>query len=182
MTQRPASSFVSTSAAALLIFAVLSGPGAPPAIAASPTTVHGGGTGTFGSDLDGDGDIDGSQFAFTARTEGGDADGRFMCLMAGRSDILGLPIMSVTGPITGGSASGSSAHFSGTARINLGNGIMFHGVPFRVDVREGGPGVGQLELTVIGAFDGVPGDTVLGNGNYDLPPETVRSGGIAVGP
>jgi hypothetical protein len=181
MTQRHASSFVSTPAAALLILAVLSGPVAPQAIAASRTMVHGGGTGTFGSDLDGDGDIDGSQFAFTAWINGGDAKGRFMCLMAGRSDILGLPIMSVMGPITDGSASTSSAHFSGTATIDLGNGTMFRGVPFRVDVRDGGPGVGQLELTVIGAFDGVPGDTVVGNGNYDLPPETVRSGSIVVG-
>ncbi|MGH3103590.1 MAG: hypothetical protein ACRDN6_05780 [Gaiellaceae bacterium] len=44
----------------------------------------------------------------------------------------------------------------------------------------GGPGVGRLTLTVIGAFDGVPGDTVPGNGNYDLPPETVTSGRISL--
>jgi hypothetical protein len=180
MTQRHASSFISTPAAALLIVAVLAGH-APPAVAASRTMVHGGGTGTFGSDLDGDGDIDGSQFAFTARMSNRDARGRFMCLMAGRSDILGLPIMSVMGPITGGSVTASSARFSGSATIDLGNGIMFHDVPFRVDVRGGGPGEGQLKLTVIGAFDGVPGDTVVGNDNYDLPPETVRSGSIVVG-
>ena len=44
----------------------------------------------------------------------------------------------------------------------------------------GGPGVGQLQLTVIGAFDGVPGDTTTGNGNYDLPPETVATGQISI--
>jgi hypothetical protein len=33
-----------------------------PTVAQSDTRVTGGGTGTFGDDLDGDGDIDGSQF------------------------------------------------------------------------------------------------------------------------
>jgi hypothetical protein len=175
-------SFISlfTAAAALLLSAPF-GPNVAPAAATSLTTVHGGGTGTFGTDLDGDGDIDGSQFAFTVSIGGPGAGGRFMCLMAGRSDILGLPIMQVVGPIRDGSATGSSASFTGSATIDLGNGTMFRGVPYRVEVREGGTGVGVLQLTVIGAFDGVPGDTVVGNGNYDLPSETVRSGRIVVG-
>jgi hypothetical protein len=155
--------------------------GAPASAGSSPLGgVHGGGTGTFGADLDGDGDIDGSQFGFTARPGGGGLRGRFMCLMAGRSDILGLSIMSVTGPITGGWSSGDAAMLSGTATVNLGNGTAFHGVPFEVFVSSGGPGVGTLQLSVIGAFDGVPGDTVTGNGNYDLPVETVRTGSIAI--
>jgi hypothetical protein len=155
-------------------------PAASPAMAASRAMVRGGGTGTFGADLDGDGDIDGSQFAFTAGIGGGSTSGRFMCLMAGRSDILGLPIMKVAGPITTGSASASSATFGGVATVDLGNGTIIRGVPYRVTVHDGGPGTGKLQLTVIGAFDGVPGDTVIGNGNYDLPPETVRSGHIVV--
>ena len=53
-------------------------------------------------------------------------------------------------------------------------------MPFTVRVTAGGPGVGTLQLTVIGAFDGVPGDTKPGNGNYDLPVETVRSGQIKI--
>jgi len=53
-------------------------------------------------------------------------------------------------------------------------------VPFQVVLHAGGPGVGQLQLTVIGAFDGVPGDTTTGNGNYDLPPETVATGQISI--
>jgi hypothetical protein len=40
--------------------------------------------------------------------------------------------------------------------------------------------VGRLKLTVIGAFDGVAGDTLPGNGNYDLPTETVATGRITV--
>src|ERR671936_271318 len=91
-------------AASLTVTAVAVWLVATPAAAASSTHVHGGGTGTFGADLDDDGDIDGSQFAFTAQVSNGGATGRFMCLMAGRSDILGLPIMSVTGRISSGSA------------------------------------------------------------------------------
>ncbi len=42
-------------------------------------------------------------------------------------------------------------------------------MPFRVPVTLGGAATGTLQLTVIGAFDGVLGDTAPGNGNYDLP-------------
>lgn len=153
-----------------------------PASARGSTRVTGGGTGTFGADLDGDGDIDGSQFGIgvTIRADGS-AQGHFLCLMAGRSDILGLPVMAVQGQVTEGSDNaGGSVTFSGTGSVNLGNGQIFTGVPFTVTVTAGEPEVGTLQLTVIGAFDGVPGDTLTGNGNYDLPIETVRSGRIEI--
>lgn len=151
--------------------------------AAAPTVVNGGGTGTFNADLDGDGDIDGSHFGLNVRFLGGaSASGHFECLMAGRADILGLPLMAVEGKVTGGSASGAGATFSGIATVNLGMGAasIFRGVPFGVTITPGGPGVGALQLTVIGAFDGVPGDMSPGNGNYDLPRETVATGQIAM--
>ncbi|MBI3304337.1 MAG: hypothetical protein HYZ72_19905 [Deltaproteobacteria bacterium] len=101
--------------------------------------------------------------------------------MAGRSDILGLSLLAVQGPVTSGSDNGDgSVTFSGSGTVNLGNGQIFTGVPFKVTVTAGGPGVGTLQLTVIGAFDGVPGDTHIGNGNYDLPIETVSSGRIKI--
>jgi hypothetical protein len=73
--------------------------------------VTGGGTGTFADgkidpwdiddldgDLDGDGDIDGSQFGMgVIMFADGLAQGHFECLMAGASDILGLPLMAVEG-------------------------------------------------------------------------------------
>jgi len=146
------------------------------------TRVHGGGTGSFGADLDGDGQIDGSQFGFVvAMTGNGVARGSFLCLMAGRSEILGLHLMSVQGQVTAGVLNtDGSATFSGIASVNLGNGTIFRGVPFRVTVLPGGPGVGSMQLTVVGAFDGVPGDTTPGNDNYDLPVETVATGQIAM--
>ena len=153
------------------------------ASAAGVTMVRGGGTGSFGADLDGDGQIDGSQFGMSLAIRGdGSAGGSFLCLMAGRSQILGLHLMSVQGQVTGGMLNADgSATFSGTGSVNLGGGTIAPGLGFRVTTRPGGPGVGQMQLTVIGAFDGVPGDTTTGNGNYDLPWETVRSGQIAVG-
>jgi hypothetical protein len=153
-----------------------------PAIAQGSTRVTGGGTGTFGADLDGDGDIDGSQFGIgvTIRADGS-AKGHFLCLMAGRSDILGLPIMAVQGQVTDGSDNGDgSVTFSGGGTVNLGNGQIFTGILFAVTVTAGDSEVGTLQLTVIGAFDGVPGDTLIGNGNYDLPIETVSSGRIDI--
>ena len=101
--------------------------------------------------------------------------------MAGRSDILGLPVMAVQGPVRSGGVNGDgSVTFSGVGTVNLGNGTIFNGIPFNVTVTAGGPGVGTLQPTVMGAFDGVPGDTLPGNGNYDLPVETVASGRIKI--
>jgi len=148
--------------------------------ASSIVVVSGGGSGTFGADLDGDGDIDGSHFGLGVIIGSNHAQGHFECLMAGNADILGLPLMAVEGRVTASSLSGSSATFSGVATVNLGNGNIFRGVPFAVTVTAGGPGLGTLQLTVIGVFDGVPGDTVPGNGNYDLPVETVATGQISI--
>lgn len=154
----------------------------PVAVAEAPVHVTGGGTGTFFADLDGDGDIDGSHFGLGASFAGGAMRGTFMCQMAGNADILGLPLMAVEGRITGGSASAATgtAVLTGAATVNLGDAGRFRNVPYRVELWAGGPGVGRLKLTVIGAFDGVPGDTVPGNGNYDLPVETVATGRISV--
>jgi hypothetical protein len=152
------------------------------ASAAGLTTAIGGGTGSFGTDLDGDGRVDGSQFGLAVTILGGGrATGQFLCLMAGRSQILGLSVMSVQGKVTGGATNtDGSATFTGVATINLGNGQIFRGVSFRVTAWAGGPGSGMMQLSVIGAFDGVPGDSDVGNGNYDLPVETVRSGHIVM--
>lgn len=147
--------------------------------------VMGGGTTTFGADLDGDGDVDGSHFGFAAVIAGdGSAQGDFTCLMAGNANFLGLRLMAVQGPVTSGAPDGRS--FSGTATVKVlnafGPGVQstFRDIPFAVVVTPGGPGVGTLQLTVFGVFDGVPGDTKPANGNYDLAVETVVSGGIAI--
>src|SRR3989449_1446205 len=75
--------------------------------------VTGGGTTTFGADLDGDGDVDGSHFGFAAVIAGdGSAQGHFTCLMAGNANFLGLHLMAVQGPVTSGALDGRS--FRGT--------------------------------------------------------------------
>ena len=152
------------------------------ASAAGVTKVHGGGTGTFGADLDGDGQTDGSQFGMGVTIRGSDtAAGHFLCLMAGRSRFLDLAVMSVEGQVGAGTLNDArSVTFMGVGTVNLGKGDIFRGIPFEVRVWAGGPGVGKMQLTVIGVFDGVPGDSIPGNGNYDLPPETVVSGQIAI--
>src|SRR5216117_3207366 len=86
------------------------------AAAPSPHSVQvtGGGTTTFGTDLDGDGDVDGSHFGFTAVIAAdGSAQGHFTCLMAGNANFLGLHLMAVQGPVTSGALDGRS--FRGTA-------------------------------------------------------------------
>jgi len=155
---------------------------AGPAGGDGPRVVNGGGAGTFAADLDGDGDVDGSRFGLGATIRAsGAVQGHFECLMAGDSDILGLALMAVEGKVMAGSADAAgTATLGGVATVNLANGTVFRGVPFTVQLKAGGPGSGSLKLTVIGAFDGVPGDTVPGNGNYDLPWELVMNGRIDI--
>ena len=150
--------------------------------AGSPLHVTGGGTGTFAADLDGDGDIDGSHFGIGAVFSAGVVRGHFECQMAGNADILGLPLMAVEGKVTDGwvNAEAATAMLTGTATVNLANGIQFRNVSYEVRLEAGGPGAGHLRLTVIGAFAGVPGDTNPNNNNYDLPIETVATGQITV--
>jgi hypothetical protein len=154
----------------------------PPAHA---VRVMGGGTTTFGADLDADGDIDGSHFGFAAVIAGdGSAQGSFTCLMAGNANFLGLRLMAVQGPVTSGASDGHS--FSGTATVKVlnafGPGVqsIFRDIPFVVAVTPGGPGVATLQLTVFGVFDGVPGDVAPANGNYDLAKETLTTGQITI--
>src|SRR3989454_9267570 len=97
--------------------------------------VTGGGTTTFGADLDGDGDVDASHFGFAAVIAGdGSAQGDFTCLMAGNANFLGLRLMAVQGPVTSGAQDGRS--FSGTATVKVlnafGPGVQstFRDVPF----------------------------------------------------
>ncbi len=156
--------------------------------AASPAPavrVMGGGTTTFGADLDGDGDVDGSHFGFAAVIAGdGSAQGHFTCLMAGNANFLGLRLMAGQGPVTSGASDGHS--FSGTATVKVlnafGPGVqsIFRDIPFVVAVTPGGPGVATLQLTVLGVFDGVAGDVARGNGNYDLARETLTTGQITI--
>jgi hypothetical protein len=154
---------------------------AGPSRAAQPEIVTGGGTGTFNADLDGDGEIDGSHFGFTVvNGPGNSVRGHFMCQMAGNADFLGLNLMLVEGLVDTADFSAISVSFGGVANINLGNGTVIRGKRFSVTVTEGGPGAGTMQLTVIGAFDGVAGDTINGDGNYSLPVETVATGLISL--
>jgi hypothetical protein len=152
-----------------------------PSRAAQPTMVTGGGTGTFDADVDGDGEIDGSHFGFgVVKNPGGSVHGHFMCQMAGNKDFLGLKLMLVEGRVSGAFFTPADVTFSGIGSVNLANGTVFRGVPFTVTVSAGGPSVGTMQLTVIGVFDGVPGDTIPGDGNYSLPVETVATGLISI--
>ena len=168
------------------------GPGPEPGVSAAQSAAArrsvqttGGGTTSFGQDLDGNGAINLSHLGFTAViASDGSAHGHFMCLMAGNAEILGLKLMAVQGPVTFGSPDGTT--FGGTATVKVfhafGNGreSIIENVPYSVVVTPGGAGVGTLAMTVYGLFDGVAGDVVLGNGNYDLAEETLRSGRITI--
>src|SRR5437762_10561384 len=152
---------------------------------AQAVRVTGGGTATFGADLDGDGDIDGSHFGFAAVIAGdGSAQGDFTCLMAGNANFLGLRLMAVQGPVTSGAPDGRS--FSGTATVKVlnafGPGVQstFRDIPFAAVVTPGRPGIATLQLTVFGVFDGVAGDVAPGNHNYDLARETLTTGQITI--
>jgi hypothetical protein len=161
-------------AAAIFLWVGLSG-------AAQPSSVNGGGTGTFNADLDGDGEIDGTHFGFgVVQTPKGVVNGHFTCQMAGNMDFLGLKLMLVEGQTSSAFFAPTSVTFGGTADVNFEPGGVFADVPFTVTVTAGGPGVGTVQLTLIGVFDGVTGDTIPGDNNYSLPVETVLNGNISI--
>ncbi|HJZ73185.1 MAG TPA: hypothetical protein VKE51_15680 [Vicinamibacterales bacterium] len=154
----------------------------------------GGGQGTFANgridpwdkngldgDLDGDGHVDGSYYTVAVTVNDETVQGHFVCAMWGNTRILGLPLMAVEGAVSVASINEKthSVTLQGVGTVDLG-GPSFTNVPFRVRVTAGGQGEATLQLTVIGVFDGVPGDTILGNGNYDLPAETLISGLVRI--
>jgi len=135
------------------------------AIAAGSTHVNGGGRGT----VDG-GVTPFSQFGFgISIAPEGSAQGHCTCLMAGSSVFPCFePLMMVGGEISSGSANlaAGTAQFFGSGTLNLGPSGTMPAV-FRVDVTEGGPGVGTLTLSVLNLL-------------FFLPTETVMHGRIAI--
>jgi hypothetical protein len=135
----------------------------PQGFARSPTAT-GGGRGTV------DGVTPFSQFGFGIHFgAAGAASGQFNCLMAGASAFPGFePLMKVSGGVDGGSlnTAAGTASFTGSGTLNLG---PSGGMPavFSVTIREGGPGVGKLHLTVLVPFFPVPEEAVL-NGQITI--------------
>jgi hypothetical protein len=142
---------------AVLLSAVVALSSTAEASAGSPIA-NGGGRGTV------DGVTAFSQFGFAVQFgAAGAATGSFNCLMAGSSAFPGFePLMKVSGRVTAGSVdvATGTASFTGSGTLNLGpNGGT--GALFLVNVREGGPGVGKLHLTVLVPVFPVPEETVL---------------------
>jgi hypothetical protein len=144
--------------AAVIIIAVVALAVSGEASAASSPIANGGGRGSV------DGVTPFSQFGFGVRFgAAGAASGSFNCLMAGSSAFPGFePLMKVSGSVTGGSVdvAAGTASFTGSGTLNLGPSGRMDAL-FLVSVREGGPGVGKLHLTVLAPFFPVPEETVL---------------------
>jgi hypothetical protein len=142
---------------AVLLSAVVALAATAEASAAS-SIANGGGRGTI------DGVTPFSQFGFGVRFGAASAaSGSFNCLMAGSSAFPGFePLMKVSGGVTGGSVNvaAGTASFTGSGTLNLGPSGRMDAM-FLVTVREGGPGVGKLHLTVLVPFFPVPEETVL---------------------
>jgi hypothetical protein len=145
--------------AALIVSAALP---ASSVAATSPTNANGGGRGTV------DGINPFSQFGFgLTRSTDGSVQGQFNCLMAGASEFPGFDLMAVRGKITSVAISGTTATFNGAGMFQTGSQGKAPAT-FRVVVKEGGPGEGTLQLTLLTPF------LVI------LPTETVLNGNIAI--
>lgn len=143
---------------AAVIVAVITLLGASGQASAASPVANGGGRGTV------DGVAAFSQFGFGVRFgDAGAASGYFNCLMAGSSVFPGFePLMKVSGRVTGGSVdmAAGTASFTGSGTLNLGPRGSMEAL-FLVSVREGGPGVGTLHLTVLAPLFPVPEESVL---------------------
>ncbi|HEY3017197.1 MAG TPA: hypothetical protein VGJ23_00055 [Gaiellaceae bacterium] len=118
----------------------------PSALAAGPSVANGGGRGTQ------DGTTPFSQFGFGV-TKGldGSIQGSFNCLMAGSSQFPPFTLMAVRGQVTSADIGAGAASFDGVGMLQTGPDGKFPAT-FHVDVTEGGPGVGTLDLTLITPF------------------------------
>jgi hypothetical protein len=134
------------------------------AVAAGPVVANGGGNGTF------DTVAAGSHFGFGV-VFGTPASGHFECNMAGNAPFGALHLMAVEGRVTAGvaDAAAGTATFSGPGTLHVDARKM--DVNFYVVVRECGPGVGTLQLTVT---------TRAGVLIVAFPAETVMTGQISV--
>jgi hypothetical protein len=150
----------------LLALAILVAAGvlAPTSATAPVAVANGGGNGTF------DGSTPGSHFGFGV-VFGSPVRGHFECNMAGNAPFDGLRLMAVEGPVTAGAADAASGTgwFSGAGTLHINSEKT--PVNFYVTIKEGGPGVGQLQLTVT---------TRTGDPVAAFPPETVMTGQIAI--
>jgi hypothetical protein len=159
----------------VVLVLVATGALVPSSVAGGPTVVNGGGNGSSSAT----GTPPFSQFGVGVRILGeGATAGRFNCLMAGRSAFPGFQMMAVRGSVTTGTATSTTASFSGAGTLlyNFTGGdgrTQKSDVTFSVNVTEGGPGVGTLQLTVIG----VP---FVRGGVAAFPPEFVASGQITI--
>jgi hypothetical protein len=101
----------------------------------------------------------------------GSARGHFECLMSGQTAFPGFePLMAVEGQIQSGVATAGTnndtATLFGVGTLNLGpSGKM--DATFMVNLTEGGPGEGILQLTVL-------------TPPFPVPPETVSDGRISI--
>jgi hypothetical protein len=154
--------------AVVLVAATLS----PAAMGGAPTSVNGGGRGSV------DGVSPFSQFGFQAsKMADGSVQGHFNCLMAGSAQFPGFQLMAVRGEVTSLLVSGGTATLEGSGVLIAHTGDPDKRFPatFTVVVKDGGPGVGTLQLTVVApTFLGAPPPIAL-------PTEHVMVGQISVG-
>jgi murein DD-endopeptidase MepM/ murein hydrolase activator NlpD len=109
------------------------------------------------------------------------ASGPFECAYSDDAIALGIPFVSVHGTVTAfASESETEATLSGTATLGLPDGGSLEDVAFEADTVEGGVDAGQLTISIPDLFDGEPGDTSVGDGDYEQWPQTLTEGDISV--
>ena len=147
--------------------------------------ISGGGESTFSADVDGDGDADGSYFGIGVALADDQPVGHFIYGMWGNTDVVDFPLLAVEAQVTGiePSVNPDEYIFSGTGTLNLGRESggeddLQRDVPFLLKVVPGGPNQGWIQLTILGRLDGLLGDTIEGNGDLDLPAQSISSGQI----
>ena len=167
----------------LLAVAVFTAVVASSSAAELGTLVVGGGEGRLDSDVDGDGDLDGSYFGIGVVQQDGESSGYFVYGMWGNTDVMELPLLAIEGQISSSEViGGSEMLFSGSGTVDLGDGVAIRDLPFDVLVIPSGPDEGSMQLTIKGAFDSQLGDLVPGNSDCEMPPQSVASGQISMRP
>lgn len=166
--------------------------------------VEGRAVGTFDVDVDGDGTVDGAEFAVSAVVGEASTEGTFEFLMPVDPDEPPPSPTPTPAPSTGSGPpvvpavdpgqmalegvvdrhtelTQELATLRGAAAVRTGDATTDEDVPFEITVTEGGPGEGTLALALFGVLDGYSGDTEPDDGNYTAPLVTVTFGQLQVG-
>jgi murein DD-endopeptidase MepM/ murein hydrolase activator NlpD len=125
--------------------------------------------------------IDVCAFTVDAHQDESGTGGSFTCEVVEEAGPLGLPFARIDVDVTGLDApSEEEVTLEGPARVELPSGDPMLDVPASVHLHAGEPGIGTVQIHLVGVFDGERFDQIPDDGDYTLHSLDVTQGSIDI--